>query len=174
MPRTYSGKLVGKTELAEIIGVSLPTIDHWLAKGMPFVEQGGRGVSYVFNTSDCIDWKFDQIRAEYENPEKDTNIIEYSEARRMRMQADAELAELNLHRERGTVVSIEVIEEQLANILGTVKAQSGAIPHKLAHRFQNMRSPKKIENLMRAELNAALTDLSIYDPKGLPKDLDDI
>lgn len=167
MPRKYTGKLASKRDIAEIFGVSEPTVDHWIVKGLPVIEQGYKGVKWTFNTADCVKWRMDQIRQEYE---KTNEVIDYATARARKMQADADLADLELSRQRNEVISIDALEEQLTNILSTVKAQVGALPHKLGHRFQSMRSARNIENMLKAELEQALTDLSLYDPSELPSD----
>jgi phage terminase Nu1 subunit (DNA packaging protein) len=171
MPRTYAGKLVSKSELAEILGVALPTVDHWIKKGCPFVTQGSKGIAWVFNTSDVIDWRLDDIREQYEDKTGRENVLDYNEARRRRMAAEAGISELQLAKETAQVVDIETIEIQLSNILGTVKAQVSAIPHTIAHRIAGMRSTRKIERALEEELNQALNELSLYDPKDLPSDL---
>jgi phage terminase Nu1 subunit (DNA packaging protein) len=170
MPRTFSGKLVPKVELSEVMGVAAPTISHWIKRGCPYVEEGSKSKQWVFNTADVIDWRMDRLRSQYEDPEREANVIDYNEARRKRMAAEAELAELQLARERSQVVSIDVVELQWTNLLGAAKSQILAVPHKMAHRFVAMRNAKRIENLMRAELNQALTDLSMYEPDDLPSD----
>jgi phage terminase Nu1 subunit (DNA packaging protein) len=44
---------VNRTELAEVLGVSMPTITAWLGEGMPYVEGGGKGKPFVFDTVEC-------------------------------------------------------------------------------------------------------------------------
>ena len=51
MVALVKGKQVTRQALADVFGVSLPTIDAWVRKGCPFVEKGGRGQEWQFNTA---------------------------------------------------------------------------------------------------------------------------
>ena len=42
MVALVKGKQVTRQALADVFGVSLPTIDAWVRKGCPFVEKGGQ------------------------------------------------------------------------------------------------------------------------------------
>jgi len=44
-------KVNGK-QLADVFGVSLPTVDAWVRQGCPSDQQGGRGREWVFDTAD--------------------------------------------------------------------------------------------------------------------------
>jgi phage terminase Nu1 subunit (DNA packaging protein) len=172
MPRTYTGKLVSKGELAEIMGVALPTVDHWIKRGAPFVSEGGKGVAWVLNTADVIEWRLDEIRGEYEDQEADEKVLDYNEARRRRTAAEAELAELELYQKRGLVVSIDTVEKEITTLLATVKAQINAIPHSNAHLLAKMRGVRQIEKHLTEKINEALNELSLYDPTSLPASVD--
>ena len=167
MPRTYTGKLVSKVELAEIMGVALPTVDHWIKRGCPFVSEGTKGVAWVLNTADVVEWRLDEIRGQYE-VEIDDTVIDYNEARRRRTAAEAELAELELYQKRAQVVSIDTVEEQVTTLLATVKAQINAVPHANAHVLAKMRGVRQVEKHLTEALNNVMQEISLYDPTDLP------
>jgi len=50
------GKIVNRSGLAEVFEVSLPTVTAWVREGMPFVERGGQGKPWQFDTAECIEW----------------------------------------------------------------------------------------------------------------------
>ena len=60
--RPPRGEIVTRSGLARIMGVSLPTIDNWLAKGCPVMSKPGSGQSrsYEFDTAAVIGWRMDQ------------------------------------------------------------------------------------------------------------------
>lgn len=60
MVALVKGKQVTRQALADVFGVSLPTIDAWVRKGCPFVEKGGRGQEWQFNTAQVSKWLRDR------------------------------------------------------------------------------------------------------------------
>jgi phage terminase Nu1 subunit (DNA packaging protein) len=47
---------VNRRQLADILGITQPTVTAWADQGMPSVVQGQKGVEWVFETKDCIEW----------------------------------------------------------------------------------------------------------------------
>jgi|GEM_PF-4411044 len=47
---------VNMADLADIIGVSLPTIRSWLKKGLPYDQAGSNGKEWIFDTPNAIQW----------------------------------------------------------------------------------------------------------------------
>lgn len=173
MPYVFSGKVVKKGDLCEIFGVSRPTVDYWLKNGCPYEQEGGRGRAWQFNTADVFDWRLDQVRGEYEAPKKDSNVVSLQVARRDKLQAEAEKAQLEVHKMRGEVISIELLEQQLATVIGRVKSQLLALPHKLAHKAAGMKRQRDVELLLKTEITQALNDLSTFEPEP-DADIDEI
>ena len=52
------GKAVNRAGLAEILGVSLPTVDAYVKRGCPYVSQADRdnGIPWAFDTAAVIAW----------------------------------------------------------------------------------------------------------------------
>lgn len=48
---------VNRSGLARHFGVSLVTIDSWVRNGAPFVQAGGRGAEWTFDTSEVEMWR---------------------------------------------------------------------------------------------------------------------
>src|SRR5689334_3744886 len=57
MPQ-YKGLIVNRVGLAEIFGVSLPTVDAWVRGGCPYLQRADRdrGIPWQFNTAAVIAW----------------------------------------------------------------------------------------------------------------------
>lgn len=59
-----------KAELAEFFDVSLPTIESWVRRGCPVVQQGRKGVSWVFDLRAAAKWRYGSDEQE-ENQDPD-------------------------------------------------------------------------------------------------------
>lgn len=47
-----------KANCAEFFGVSLPTVESWIRKGMPIVQRGAKGVAWVIDLCAAAEWRF--------------------------------------------------------------------------------------------------------------------
>lgn len=47
---------INRKQLAELRGVSLPTIDSWVRRGCPVVTRGGPGKAWAFNPGEVAAW----------------------------------------------------------------------------------------------------------------------
>lgn len=56
--RPSSIRLGSKSGCAEFFGVSLPTVESWVRRGMPTVQQGSRGVAWVIDLLAVAEWRF--------------------------------------------------------------------------------------------------------------------
>jgi terminase small subunit / prophage DNA-packing protein len=63
----YKGYILNRVELAEYMGVSLPTIDDWRRRGCPYVEKADRakGVPWKFNSADVVNWRVYEDRPKW-------------------------------------------------------------------------------------------------------------
>lgn len=123
-------KSVNRSQLAELCGVNLSTVDNWVRDGCPFVSrpvrQGGRG--WEFLTSAVIEWLRNRER---QSALSDVVKIDEAEARRRKLSAEAQLAELELHKASGAVVSIEDSQRAWSQFGGAIRAKVLALPKKL-------------------------------------------
>jgi len=69
--RIPSVRIKNKAEVAEFFGISLPTLDTWIRKDCPCIQQGGRGVQWQFDILEVAKWKYGS-QDEYgrDNPEE--------------------------------------------------------------------------------------------------------
>ena len=70
LPDGVEDVVVNKRHLAEAFKKSLPTIDQWIAEGMPFESKGTNGQAYEFQLSVCYAWRQAREAAEAAEEEK--------------------------------------------------------------------------------------------------------
>lgn len=95
--------IVNRQQLGESIGVSLPTIDAWVREGMPVVQRGGRGVAWEFDLAACVQWYGEKQRRQAAG-DAPTDI---EEAKRRKVSAEAEMAELEVAKAKSLVAPID-------------------------------------------------------------------
>lgn len=130
---------VNRTELAEILGVSMPTVTAWMGDGLPYVEGGGKGKPFVFETTDVLPWwaenKWRRPRqaAPAGDPFTDPGDMpeSYDEAERRKMVANADKAELELAKSAGRVVEIDDVSAAIAEMHVRVRTRLLGIGNKV-------------------------------------------
>ena len=90
-------------------------------------------------------------------------MVSLDEARRRKLIAEAELAELELQKERGEVVSIEETEKRWTEILGAVRAKILALPTTMAAVSAVESDQKIVKELLTKSVEQALLELSAID-----------
>ena len=99
---------VNRAELAEILGVSLPTITSKVSKGMPFEQRGGRGREWTFDTAAVFEWEKEQAII---NATGDLSSVTDDELKRRKLAAETTLVELEAGKKRGDLIPREEIEK---------------------------------------------------------------
>ena len=97
-------------------------------------------------------------------------ILSYDEARARKMSAEAELSEIELQKERGDVLSIDVINTINNEIFGNFRAKLLALPAKSAPDIFASTNVTEAKSLLRKSINDILQELSdmmieVYDPE---------
>ena len=123
------GRLVNRSELAAIFGVAMTTVDAWTNRGMPIVERTmGRGTNWSFDTAAVAAWRTEQAVTQTGDEEK----LNFEEARRRKMAADAMLAEIELIERRGEILEIDTVVKEWESLVLSMRARMMAIPPRLA------------------------------------------
>lgn len=129
---------VNRTELAEVLGVSMVSITTWMGDGMPYVEGGGKGKPFVFETTECIEWWAENKRRRkakpnpqnpFEEPGDAPETIEEADRRKTIAQADK--AELELAKAAGRVVEIADVAQVVAEMNVRVRTRLLGIGNKV-------------------------------------------
>lgn len=89
----------------------------------------------------------------------------YDEARTRKVNAEAEIAELELAKVRGQLVVAEDVVKAWMDVLGMLKSKVTNIPAKAAPIVASESEAGMIQSILMDLVNEALEELSAYDPK---------
>ncbi|MFP4561634.1 MAG: terminase small subunit [Thiohalorhabdus sp.] len=123
------GKRVNRNELAEIFGVSPPTISTWINQGCPYLQQGRKGRQWEFDTEAVAEWRQSKALQAAQGDLEDTD---YEEAKRREMVARANMQELDLAQRRGELVPVEDVARTVGDEYARAKARLRAVPSSVA------------------------------------------
>jgi len=88
----------------------------------------------------------------------------YDEARTRKVNAEAEIAELELARVHGTLVIAADVVQAWEEVLGALKGKLLSIPTKAAPVVSSEAEAAKCQNILEDLMNEALEELSNYEP----------
>jgi phage terminase Nu1 subunit (DNA packaging protein) len=89
----------------------------------------------------------------------------YDEARTKKMNADAELAQLELLKARGELVAVDDVRNAWVDVLGAMRGKLLAIPTKAAPLISTETDIGLIQNLIEKQIHEALNELASYEPE---------
>ncbi len=161
MPGTLVGRIVNRSELATILGVSLPTVSAWIREGMPIESPGRKGVPWQIDTAAVIGWVRQRDVAKVVGDTADVSTAE-AEARELR--ARAALREIELAEKRMEVVSVEDSVRIVTDLAVTIRQQMRGIGARVAPMLVGEEDALKIESTIESEVDGALAVLATYDP----------
>jgi P27 family predicted phage terminase small subunit len=143
-------------EAAELVGKSKNAVREWIRRGMP-AEKSEEG-EYRIDTAQLIAWREEQA-AEAAAP-TDPGKIEIEEAKRRRLVAIAESAEIDLALRRGDAVSLADVGKGWAGLVMAFRAKILAIPAKLAPMLVAETDLLAARNTLEEALHEALIELA--------------
>lgn len=150
-------KILNKNEIAQAFNTSLPTIDSWIRKGMPCVEQGGNGKAWQFNLSDCIRWhKSTYVKSEM--PQEYQNLP-LAKARAYKEFFKAKLAEMEYERETGKLLLASEVSAWAAKAAGIVKDKLYNIAPRMSSILAAESSEFEVNRLLTKEIEDVLWGL---------------
>lgn len=149
---------VNMSELASVFGVSTQAVQAWVRRGCPFVEKGGAGKAYVFETADVITWRREiEMQA---TGDGDDDSITLEQARKRRELAQARLSEIDLAKRRSELVEIEAVAEIVSEDYTRVRARLLALPPKCAPLIHKAETVTEIREILDGSVREALAELS--------------
>jgi len=149
-------RIVSRASLADLQGVSPPTVDTWVRQGCPVVARGGRGKEWKFDNSEVTTWRIERKVAEATGAER----ADEEELRRRKLAAETELAELELAKARGDVVGVAQIERNLSVLFAEVRTNVRNIPDRVVSSLIGMTDEREFKDGLRREIDLVLEALS--------------
>lgn len=150
--------MVNRAELAEILGISLPTVNAWVKQKMPYVRKGGMGADWQFDTAAVIQWRADQA-ADAAGGALDG----IDEIARQTALVQLEHARLKFARDAALVVPVDQLERRLAIVFAEVRTAMRNIPARTAAMLIGETSERQFKKVLSEEIDRGLTVLSDYD-----------
>lgn len=148
---------LNRTELAELLGITLPSIDLRVRKGMPYECKGGRGKAWVFNATACIEWEKQQAIDEVIG---DTTNADIEELKRRKLAAETMIAEIEAAKCRQEVALLDEIEQVWANAMIELRGRLRIIPSRVAPLLIGKIDESQIKEIILNEIDQSLTLLS--------------
>lgn len=152
MSAIIKGQEVTRQGLADIFGVSLPTIDNWVRQGCPYISKGGRGQEWQFNTAQVSKWLRDR------DVEEATGGIpdDLEELKLREQKAKTELTELELAQKKGEVALISEFERIWAMSMGQLRQNILGVPQRAVLQLLGETDEMAFKEKLRAEIVLAL------------------
>lgn len=152
MTAILKGREVTRQGVADIFGISLPTVDSWVRAGCPYLQKGGRGQEWQFNTSQISKWL--QERAVDEATGDVPADIDQLKIRKAK--AETELAELELAEKRGEVALIAEFERAQAMAFGAIRTNILNVPQRAVLQLLGETDERVFKEKLKVELILAL------------------
>lgn len=143
----YKPSEMTASQIQTELGIDGRKLGQYLARIKP-VKERGKFQYYLLQ---------DVIEQIYKKPGK---VIPIDEIKKKKLQAEAELVELELEKEKGSVVPVKDIQRQWTNLVLSCKTKLLSIPTKLAPIIATETDINVCKNILDNSINEALTELS--------------
>lgn len=128
LPPAPCSRVATKRECAEFFDVSIPAVDAWIRRGMPYLMAGSKTVPWEIDLLEVAKWRFN-----WRNADGSADPDSMEPAMR-KAWYEGETKKRNLHdRERGLIPAAEV-ERDVAAVHAVILANLQAIPERLIRR----------------------------------------
>jgi terminase small subunit / prophage DNA-packing protein len=164
------GKVVNRADLASVLGVSPPTVDAYLRRGMPFRKRGDKGKAWEFDTADVVDWLRDEEARRHMGEQAATMTLD--DAKKRREVANAQLAELELAEKLRTVIKVDDVAATVREEYQVVRQLMLSIPGRLAQELAAEADASVVERMLKDAIAEALEELTADDGAGSDDDVD--
>lgn len=150
--------IVNRKDLSAILGVTPPTIDARIAKGLPVLSRGTSGQAAQFDTAEVINWMVEQAKqtADASPAEKDG----MRELQRRKLLAETEQAELELARKKGEVVPVEEALSAISDAVTILRQRMLTLPRRVAPLILGETDEDVTKSLIEREVLDVLEELS--------------
>lgn len=180
---------VNRQQLADILGVSKPTISAWLDDGLPSTIQGAKGREWEFDTKEVISWYAETKhrardgRAKPKSAQDDPFVHPGSgsigesidDASLRKESALADKHELAAAREAGLLVPIDEVEAIVVEEHGRIRTRILSIPNELrpvllTHLKNDRKAVEQCVRKVEETIHEALEEIRSYAGEGDDED----
>ena len=137
-------------EAAEILGVTVHRVQEMVREGTFVRSRPG-------HLDNVASWKSYFAKLAADKP-TEARV----EAERRLAVAKATAAELELAREQGRLVDLDVASDDWTRIVSTLKAQVRAVPSKCATRGVGLKTPAEVRDVVKEQTDACLREIAEY------------
>jgi len=152
-------KYINLAELASRYGVSTTTAQDWLKKDLPYVEKGGAGKSYQFDSKATDKWHEKNIVRKALEKNKKSNLFD---EQTRKTSAEADLKELELSERLGNLIEVDVIEKLLEDMVVVARKKLEGMPAKLASALVACNTRAEAKSVIEKEVNENLGELVTF------------
>lgn len=152
-------RIVNRSGLAEIMGVSLPTVDSWRKAGCPVLTTGGRGREWEFDLSVVVEWRCEMAARAAAGERGDDE----DELKRRKLKAEAEMLELELAEKKKLVAPVEQMGKMMSHVFAEVRAGIRNLPTRCVSQLIGETDPRRFKRVMLDEIDTVLEALATTD-----------
>lgn len=156
---TNNARHVNRAGLAEIFGVSMPTVDSWVRGGCPVLKRGGRGLEWQFDTAAIAIW----LRERAVTDATGATQADEAELKRRKLAAETAVAELDLAKAKGLVAPLDQIERNMARAFAELRANLRNIPGNIVSVLIGETDERTFKRVLLQEIDQALEALADAD-----------
>lgn len=167
MAGTGGGKIVNRQGLAEFFGISLPTVDAWVRSKIPYIQRGGKGKEWQFDTAAVIEWRIAQAA---EVAGKKLTSLETIEKETARVRLEQE--KLKYAKLAGLVVPMDQMERRLAIVFAEIRTSMRNLPGRVASIILGETNERRIRAVLLEEIDRNLSALADFDTNTLDESVD--
>jgi phage terminase Nu1 subunit (DNA packaging protein) len=160
VPERGFQRLVRKSDMAQMLGISTRALQDMLDSGCPVVDRGRPGQAAVFDVTQVIAWKAARDRRG-ENPAMTQSANAAQDARRRNHEAQAAMREFELAAIAGDTIRVSEVLPILRDQLARVRAQLLQVPARIAPDIQADMTIAEIEDVIDREIRDCLGELTL-------------
>lgn len=146
---------ISQREAGRRLGLTAQSLGQWRKR--PGAPAGLKAGKPVYLWPDFPRWREAEL---VRQAKLEAAPVDFEEARARKMAAEASLAELELARERGQLIPIELHGSRLARILERIRSRLVALPGSLAPRLVGLDAASEAQGIISGSVAAVLKELS--------------
>jgi phage terminase Nu1 subunit (DNA packaging protein) len=144
-------RIGNKADCAQFFGVTLPTIDKWIRDGMPTVQRGSQGISWVIDLHAAAKWRYE---ARLPSGQIDPETLPPAERK---LWYDGEARRRDIQERDRELIPVDEVEETVSTAFASVAQSLLSLPD-LLERECALTSDQITAS--RVTVHAALSDLA--------------